>query len=66
MSNRKFPPVVAFTVPLFFGLLGFYRATQSPRFESYRSMDVLQLLVAGACLGAALLGLTMMLFRRRR
>ena len=40
MSNRKRPPVVVFMIPLYFGLLGFYRVTQSPQFESYRTMDV--------------------------
>ena len=66
LSNRKRPPVVVFIIPLYFGLLGFYRVTQSPQFDSYRTMDVVQLLVSGAGLGAALTGLLMMLFRPRR
>lgn len=66
MPNRKRPPVVVFIIPLYFGLLGFYRVTQSPQFESYRTMDVVQLLVSGAGLGAALTGLIVMLFRPRR
>jgi len=27
-SNRKWPPVVAFIIPLFIGLLGLYRVTE--------------------------------------
>ena len=65
MSNRK-RSLVVFIIPLYFGLLGFYRVTQSSQFESYRTMDVVQLLVSGAGLGAALTGLLMMLFRPRR
>jgi hypothetical protein len=65
MSNRK-RSLVVFIIPLYFGLLGFYRVTQSPQFESYRTMDVIQLLVSGAGLGVALTGLIMMLFRPRR
>ena len=66
MSNRKRPPVVVFIIPLYFGLLGFYRVTQSPQFESYRTMDVVQLLVSGAGLGAALTGFIFILLRPRR
>ena len=66
MSNRKRPPVVVFIIPLYFGLLGFYRVTQSPQFESYRTMDVVQLLVSGAGFGAAVTGLIVMLLRPRR
>ena len=66
MSNRKRPPVVVLIIPLFIGLLGFYRVTQSPQFESYRTLDVVQLLVSGACFGAALTGLIVMLLRPRR
>jgi hypothetical protein len=65
MSNRK-RLLVVFIIPLYFGLLGFYRVTQSPQFESYRTMDVVQLLLSGAGLGVALTGLLMMLFRPRR
>ena len=65
MSNRKRPPVVVLMTPLFIGLLGFYRVTESPQFESYRTMDVVQLVVSGACFGAALTGLMVMLLRPR-
>ena len=65
MSNRRRPPVVVFIIPLIFGLLGFSRVMQSPQFESYRTMDVVQLLVSGACIGAALTGLMVILLRPR-
>ena len=48
MSNRQRPPLVVWIIPLLVGLLGFYRVTQSPQFESYRTVDVVQLLVSGA------------------
>ncbi len=60
MPNRKRPPVVVFIIPLYIGLLVFYRVTQSPQFESYRTVDVVQLLVSGAGFGAALTGLIVM------
>lgn len=65
MPNRKRPPVVVFIIPLLIGLLGFYRVTQSPQFESYRTVDVVQLLGSGACFGAALTGLMFILLRPR-
>jgi hypothetical protein len=66
MPNRKRPPVVVFIIPLFIGLLGFSRMTQSPQFESYRTLDVVQLIGSGACFGAALTGWIVMLLRPRR
>ncbi len=64
-SNRKRPLVVVFIIPLLIGLLGFSRVSQSPQFESYRTVDVIQLLVSGACFGAALTGLMFTLLRPR-
>jgi len=68
MPNPKQPlrrPML-FIIPLFIGLLGFHRVTQSRQFESYRTVDVIQLLGSGACLGAALTGLIVTLLRPRR
>jgi hypothetical protein len=65
MADRKRPPVVVWIIPLFVGLLGLYRVMQSPQFESYRTVDVVQLLGSGACFGAALAGLIVMLLRPR-
>jgi hypothetical protein len=65
MSNRKRPPVVVFIIPLVIALLGFSRVTQSPQFESYRTVDVVQLLGSGTCIGAAMVGLILWLLRPR-
>ena len=64
-SNRKRPPVVLFIIPLMIGLSGLYRVTQSASFESYRTVDVVQLLVSGAGFGAALVGVMFTLLRPR-
>jgi hypothetical protein len=40
--------------------------TQSPQFESYRTVNVIRLLGYGACFGAALAGLIVTLLRLRR
>jgi hypothetical protein len=48
------------------GLLGLSRVMESPQFESYRTVDVIQLTGAGACLGVALTGLMVTLLRPRR
>jgi hypothetical protein len=65
MEARKRPPVVVFVIPLVVGLLGFSRVTQGPQFDSYRTVDVVQLLVSGGCVGAAMTGLLVMLLRPR-
>ena len=66
-QRRNRPPMVIFIILLlFFGLNGFYRVTQSPQFESYRTLDVIQLVVSGACFGVLLTGLFVRLLRPRR
>jgi hypothetical protein len=62
-SSRKRPPAVMFIIPLFFGLLGLSRVMQSAQFESYRTLDALQLVLSGACFGAALVGVMVRLLR---
>lgn len=64
-SKRKRPPAAVFIVVLFLGLLGVYRVTTSARFESYRTVDVIQLVASGACFGAALVGFVAVLTRKR-
>lgn len=59
MVDRKRPPIVLFM--LMVGLAGFYRVTQSPSFELYRTVDVVKLLCSGACFGAALVGVILLL-----
>ena len=61
MAESKRSPIVIWMIPLFIGIAGFYRVTQSPRFELYRTVDVVQLLVSGACFGATLVGVVLML-----
>lgn len=68
-AGRKRPPAAAASIPVFvavfFGLLGFYRVTQSPQFASYRTLDVVQLVVSGAGFGVALTALIFWLVRQR-
>ncbi len=47
MVDRKRPPLAVWIVPLMFSLAGFYRVTQSPSFEVYRAVDIVQLLGSG-------------------
>ena len=61
MVDRKRRPIVVFLIPLMVGLAGFYRVTQSPSFESYRTVDIVQLLGSGACFGAAIAGVILLL-----
>lgn len=69
MADRKRPPFAVAMIPvfvaLFFGLLGLVRVTQSPQFASYRTLDVLQFVISGACLGVGLVGSIMWLVRHR-
>jgi hypothetical protein len=65
MSNRKRLPVVVWIMPLLIGLLGFNRVMQSPQFESYRTVDVIQLVASGAGFGVALTGVMFTLVRPR-
>jgi len=53
MLNRKslIPAVVA---PLVVGLLGLMNLMSRPRFASFHSVDVVQLLASGMCFGVAL------------
>jgi hypothetical protein len=53
--KRKRPPVVMFIIfALIIGLTGFFRVAGKPRFESYYTLDVAQLVLSGACFGAAI------------
>ena len=59
--NRKRPPIVVWIIPVLIGLAGFYRVAQSPSFEMYRAVDIVQLLGSGVCFGAAMAGVIFML-----
>ena len=65
MVDRKRPSMVLFIVLLMIGLSGVYRVTQSPSFELYRTVDVVQLLGSGACFGATLVAVIVLLRRSR-
>ena len=53
--KRNRPQVVVFIIfALITGLMGFFRVAGKPEFESYRTIDVAQLVLSGACFGAAL------------
>lgn len=65
-AGRKRRVVVAFMVPLFFGLTGLLRVMESPQFPTYRTLHVVQLLLSGACFGGLLLATIFMLLRPRR
>jgi hypothetical protein len=64
-TRRRRPPMVLFIIPLMIGLSGLNRVTQSASFESYRTIDVAQLLVSGAGFGVALTGVMFTLLRAR-
>ena len=67
MAGRKRPPVIVFFILMpFFGLLQFYLVTQGPRFESYRTIDIVRLVLAGVCFGTTLTWGILRLLRPRR
>ncbi|MFN7992671.1 MAG: hypothetical protein U0Q18_03680 [Bryobacteraceae bacterium] len=61
MVNGKRPPIVIWMIPLLVGAIGLYRVAQSPRFEMYRAVDIVQMTGSGVCFGAALAGVIFML-----
>ncbi len=65
MVDRKRPSIMIWMIPLLVGLVGFQRVTQSPSFETYRAVDIVQLLGSGVCFGAAMVGVIFMLRRAR-
>jgi hypothetical protein len=62
-SNRRRPPFGVFLMLLVIGLINFSGVTQSPHFESYRTLDVIRLVLSGACLGVAFFGLMVKILR---
>jgi hypothetical protein len=61
MVDGRRPPIAIWILPLLIGVAGFYRVTQSPSFEIYRTVDIVQLLGSGVCFGAAMVGIIFML-----
>ena len=60
-NDRRF---VVWVVPIMIGVVGFFRVTQSPSFEMYRAVDIVQLLGSSVCFGAAMVGMIFMLRMR--
>jgi hypothetical protein len=60
MFNRKILVSAIFT-PIVIGSVGFLNLMHQPRFETFRTVDVVQLLGAGACYGVAMVALIMLL-----
>ena len=54
MAARQRSIASAIFVPLFIGLIGFVNLAQRPRFAVYHSVDIIQLLATGMCIGVAL------------
>ena len=61
VDGKRRRPFAVWIIPLLIGFVGFYRVTQSPNFEMYRAVDIVQLLGSGVCLGAAMVGVIFML-----
>lgn len=61
MDNRKRPPIVIWIMPLIIGLAGFFRVANSPQFQLYRTVDIVQLLGSGVCFGATMVGIILAL-----
>jgi hypothetical protein len=60
MFNRKILGSAIFA-PIIIGSVGLVNLMHQPRFEAYRTVDVVQLLGSGACYGAALVALVLLL-----
>ncbi len=56
MSNRR-NPVLTFLVIGFMGVVAISNIAGKPRFETFHTTDVLQLVGAGMCFGVALVAL---------
>ena len=64
-TRRIRPPIFLIIFALMIGLLGFYRVADSPHFASYRTVDIIQLLASGACIGAAFMAVMLRILRPR-
>ena len=66
MANRKRSPIAIWLITLFVGFMGVYRVSQSPNFQMYRTLDIVQLLGSGVCFGVTMVGVIFMLRNSRR
>ncbi|HYB60579.1 MAG TPA: hypothetical protein VEH50_03780 [Methylomirabilota bacterium] len=55
MANRR-KTLAAILIPVILGLVGLLTVMQRPRFQAFRTVDVVQLVASGMCLGVALVG----------
>lgn len=53
-GRRRLPAIF---VPVFVGLIGLFSLINRPRFQTYQTVDVVQLLASGMCFGIALAGM---------
>jgi hypothetical protein len=53
--------ISAIVIPLIVGLIGLLNLMHRPRFASFHSVDVLQLIASGMCFGVALFALLTLL-----
>jgi hypothetical protein len=60
VADKKPLAITAWIAPLIVGVLGVLRVTHSQSFNLYRTVDVVQLLASGACFGATLVGVILM------
>ena len=66
MEQNRRRRLAAIFVPAFVGLIGLLSLTNRPRFQTYHSVDVLQLLASGMCFGIALVGFLRTVRERER
>lgn len=56
MAARRL--VVSIFIPIVVGCIGLLSLMLRPRFQTYHTVDVLQLVVSGMCFGVALIGIS--------
>jgi hypothetical protein len=64
--NRRRRLASAILAPLVVGLIGMFNLMQRPRFETFHTVDVLQLVASGMCFGIALAAVFAILRGERR
>lgn len=59
--DRRRRPVVVWLIPVMAAMIGLSRVMSSAAFQTYRTVDVVQLIGSGFCFGAAFTGVILML-----
>ena len=65
MRRTSAPKVFVPLFIAFMGLAAFTNAASSPRFATFRAVDVVRLMASGMCFGAAIAALLIFFFGRR-